>query len=88
MLVAYARHPELAAAAGPAARVEVRIEELLGAVDGAPEEGRGGDPRQGSLVRYPVVMTAPVDEVGGAGGADVGVVEGLEHRLDFVGQVL
>src|SRR5437764_5289117 len=88
MLVAYARHPELAAAAGPAARVEVRIEELLGAVDGTPEEGRGGDPRQGSLVRYPVVMTAPVDEVGGAGGAHVGVVEALEDRLDLRREML
>ena len=80
--------PELAAAAGPARGVQVGVEQLLRALDRAPEEGGGGDPGQRRLVGDLVLVTAAVDQVGGPGGAHLGVVERLEHRLHLLGQVL
>src|SRR5581483_1495096 len=88
MLVADAGHPELAATAGLAARIEVRIEELLGPVNGAPEEGRSDDARQRGLVGHPMVMAAPVDQVCGPGGPHIRVIEALEDGLDLRGQML
>ena len=88
VLVADARHPELAAAAGLAARVQVGVEQLLRPVDRAPEQRRGDDPRERGLVGDLVLVAAAVDQVGGAGGPDVGVVERLEHGVDVVREVL
>ncbi len=88
VLVADARHPELAAAPGLPARVQVGVEQLLGPVDRAPEQSRGHDPRERGLVGDLVVMAPAVDQISRPGGADVGVVEGFEHGVDVVGEVL
>src|SRR5437764_12825055 len=88
MLVTDPRHPELAAAAGPAAGIEVGIKEFLGAVDSASEKRRGDDPRQGGLVRHLVVVAASVDQICGPGGSYVRVVEALEDGLDFRREML
>ena len=87
VLVALARQPELRAAAGLARGEDVGVEELARAVDGVAEDRRG-EPRQRRLVRHLVAVAAAVHQVGRAGGADVGVVERLEDRLQVRGQVL
>ncbi len=87
VLVALARQPELGAAAGLARGEDVGVEELARAVDGVAEDRRG-EPRQRRLVRHLVAVAAAVDQVGRAGGADVGVVERLVDRLQVRGEVL
>ena len=88
VLIADARQAQLAPAAGLARRVQVGVEQLLRPEDRAPEQRRGDDPRQRRLLRDLVLVAAAVDQVGGAGGAHVGVVERLEHGLDVVREVL
>ena len=88
VLVAHARHPQLSAAAGLAARVQVGVEQLLGPEDRAPEQCRGDDPRQRRLLGDLMLVAAAVDQVGRAGGADAGVVERLEHGRRVVGEML
>ena len=51
VLVAQARHPELALAAGRAARVDVGVEELARAEDRAAEERLAGDARERAVAR-------------------------------------
>ena len=87
VLVAHPRHPELRAAAGLARGEQVGVEELARAVDGVAEDGRG-EARQRGLARHLVAVAAAVHQVGRPGGADVGVVERLEHRLDVRREVL
>ena len=77
VLVALARHPELAAAAGAAAREQVRVEQLARAQHRLALEDRAGDPRERRLVRELVAVAAAVDEVRRARRAHAGVVEAL-----------
>ena len=84
VLIARARQAQLALAAGLARRVQIGVEQLLGPEDRAPEQRRGDDPRQRRLLGDLVLVAAAVDQVRGPGGAHVGVVERLEHRLDVV----
>jgi hypothetical protein len=70
VLVAEARHAELAAALRAAARVQVGVEELLRTLDRAAEERLPGDPGQRAVARDLVLVAPAVHEVGRAGGAN------------------
>ena len=87
VLVALAREPELAAAAGLARGEDVGVEELARAVDGVAEDRRG-EPGERGVAGDLVAVAPAVHQVRRAGGADVGVVERLEPRLDVLREVL
>ena len=87
MLVADARQAELRAARRAARREDVGVEELLRPVHRVPED-LARDPGQGGVARHLVPVAAAVHQVRGPGGADVGVVEPLEHGEHVLGQVL
>jgi len=88
VLVAHAGHPELSAAAGLPARIDVGVEQLLRPVDRPAEQGRGNEPGQRGLLRHLVLVAAAVDQVRGPRGTYAGVVERLEDRLHIMREVL
>ncbi len=87
VLVADAGHAELAAAVGLAAGEDVGVEQLARAHHRMTHEHAGGKSGQGRLERRLVDEAAAVDQVGRAGGADLGVVERLEDRRDIGGEM-
>ena len=87
VLVADARQAELRAARRAARREDVGVEELLRPVHRVAED-LARDPGQRGVARHLVAVAAAVHQVRGAGGADVGVVEPLEHRPHVLRQVL
>ena len=76
--VALAGHPERRGAARLARVEQVGVEQLARAVDGVAELHRLGDPPVHAGAGRLVARAAAVDQVGGAGGAEAGVVEALE----------
>ena len=88
VLVALARHPELAAAAGSAAREQVGVEQLARAHHRLALEDGAGDAAQRRVARDRVPVAAAVDQVRRAGGAQAGVVEPLEDGRHLGRQVL
>ena len=81
VLVALPGHAERRRAAGVARVEQVRVEELAGAVDRVAELRRLGDAAVDAGARGVVAGAAAVDQPGGAGGPQAGVVEVLEDRL-------
>ena len=85
--IALAGHAERRGAARVARVEQVGVEELARAVDGVPELRGLGDPAVDARARRVVAGAAAVDQIGGAGGAEAGVVEMLEDGLVRARQV-
>ena len=85
--VALARHPERRRAAGVARVEQVRVEELARPVDRMAELRGLGDAPVDARPRRLVAGASAVDQPGGAGRAQPGVVEVLEDGLAAPAQV-
>ncbi len=85
--VALAGHAERGEAAGALRVEDVGVEELARAPHRMAELRRLGKPAVGRVGGRLVAVAAAVDQVGGARGAQAGVVEVLEHGAPVLGQV-
>ena len=77
--VAHAGHAERARAAGRATREHVRVEELTGPEHRTADDRERRDPRQQRVARRDVAVSPAIHQVGRASGAQVRVVQHLEH---------
>ena len=87
VLVAGARTSQGRLAGNTATRVELTVEELVGAPGRVPEAGGDRDATQQALEAELVAGAPSIDQKRGAGRAQPGVAEALEHGLHLVGEV-